>query len=344
MTILIVGGGKMGMSHLSLVSQYVGKSNVVLCDSKRSTRWLFGWFGYRTFATVDAAAQAIPDIQGVLVATPTSSHAALAKWAIERRIPVFVEKPLTLDVGRSQELVDLAAAAQVPAQVGFVLRYLASFQRLRELVADGRLGQLRSYVASMRGNVVTAPLAADSWQGDFARGGGCLNEYGPHIIDLCNFIFGPVSSVERVEMASVFSSRADDRVQVDWQHGDKLAGRLDIDWCDTTKRKSVIEFRAVFDHAEVRVDNSALDIHWNDLCPLTAEVRQQIDRPVQAPNVGYYLRGEEFSLEIEAFLAQCLRRPVHVDATVPTDITARLQDGYEVDRLIDEIARKAGLK
>jgi predicted dehydrogenase len=344
MTILIVGGGKMGMSHLALVTQYVGKSNVALCDSKLSTRLLFRFLGYQTFASVDASAERLSRLDGVLIATPTASHASLARWAIERKVPFFVEKPLTLDFACSCELVRMAEAAGVPTQAGFVLRYVATFQRLRRLVADGRLGRLKGYFASMRGNFVTKPPAPGSWQGDFARGGGCLNEYGPHIIDLCRFIFGPIQSIGAAEIGQTYSTRADDRVTVEWIHDDDTPGTIEIDWCDPTKRKSVIEIYAKFELADVRVDNSAVEINRRDDAPLTSEEWARIDAPVQPPNVGFYLRGEEFSLEVEDFLGACLGRDLHVDPAAPTDTTPRLGDGCEVDRIIDKIARKVGLK
>lgn len=344
MTILFVGGGKMGMSHLALATQYVGKENVALCDTKFSTRLLFRFLGYKTFASVDAAAKALDRLDGVLIATPTSSHAPLARWAIDRKVPCFVEKPLTLDVGRSTELTTLAEAAGVPVQVGFVMRYLASFQRLRKLVATGSLGQLLGYAASMRGNVITKPPAPDSWQGNFSRGGGCLNEYGPHIIDLSRFIFGSVREVRAVRMALVYSSHADDRISFEWLHENGTPGQIEIDWCDSTKRKSVIEFHVSFENAVVRVDNSTVEIDWKKNAPLSPEARAQIDVPVRPPNVGYYLRGEEFSLELEEFLSTCIGCRLTVDDALEEGTKAHLKDGCEVDRLIDEIARKAGLK
>ena len=66
--------------------------------------------------------------------------------------------------------------------------------------------------------------------------------------------------------------------------------------------------------------------------------------PVKPKNVGFYLRGEEFSLELEEFLGACVGRNFHVDETVSNDITALLKDGCEVDQLIDKIACKVGLK
>ena len=344
MTILVVGGGKMGMSHLALATQYVGKSNVALCDTKFSTRLLFRLLGYKTFGDIDVAASKMDSLEGVLIATPTSSHARLAKWAINNGIPCFVEKPLTLDVTASMELKALAESKGVSVQVGFVLRYVASFLRLRHIVSSQSLGAMLDYTASMRGNVITKPPAADNWQGHFKQGGGCLNEYGPHIIDLCQFIFGAVDVVSGVRLTKVFCADADDRIDFSWSHLNGIRGNVEIDWCDTSKRKSVVEFKVKFEHAEVRVDNSTVEITWNNGCTMPENKRQEIDSPIRPSNVAYYLRGEEFSLELEEFLGTCVGRRLSVDDTLPDDTTARIEDGCEVDRLIDVIARKAGLK
>lgn len=344
MTILIVGGGKMGMSHLALASQYVGKGNIALCDTKLSTRLLFRFLGYKTFQSVDIAEKNIDRLTGVIIATPTPSHAQLARWAIQKKVPCFVEKPLTLDLTKSSDLKALAESVGVTVQVGFVMRYVASFQRLRKLVKNSSLGPLMSYTASMRGNVITTAPASNNWQGDFARGGGCLNEYGPHIIDLSRFIFGSIIEVNSVQMEQIFCNRADDRISIAWLHESSIYGQIDIDWCDASKRKSVIEFNVNFAHASVRVDNSTVEIKWKDDSPLSLESREEIDVPVQPSNVSYYLRGEEFSLELEDFLSTCVGSRLSVDENLPDDITAQLEDGCEVDRLIFEIAKKAGLK
>jgi scyllo-inositol 2-dehydrogenase (NADP+) len=334
----------MGMSHLALATQYVGKRNLALCDTKLSTRVLFRLLGYKTFKNVDVAASAVDRLEGVLIATPTPSHAHLAKWAIKKGVPCFVEKPLTLDVNASTELKLLAAAKGVNVQVGFVLRYVASFQRIRHLISSQSLGAVLDYTASMRGNVIFKSPSPDSWQGNFKKGGGCLNEYGPHIIDLCQFIFGKVDNLGDVRMNRVFCMNADDQIDFTWSHHNGCKGKVEIDWCDTTKRKSVVEFKVKFEHAEVRVDNSAVEIIWNEGCTICADLRHKIDAPIRPSNVAYYLRGEEFSLELEEFLGTCIGRRLSVEDTLPVDITARLDDGCEVDRLIDEIAGKAGLK
>ncbi|OZA19374.1 MAG: hypothetical protein B7Y02_00785 [Rhodobacterales bacterium 17-64-5] len=196
----------------------------------------------------------------------------------------------------------------------------------------------------MRGNVITKALADTDWRGDYMRGGGCLNEYGPHIIDLCRFIFGPVAQIATATEGKTFCTRADDRFDVQWQHVSGIEGRVEADWCDAAKRKSVIEFTVDFEHARVRVDNSAVEIDWHLDASLPQAVRDELDAPVRQPNVGFYLRGEEFSLEIEDFLTACLGRDFHVDPACRNGKAPDLADGFEVDALIDAIAGKAGLK
>ena len=334
----------MGASHLALATQYVGKNSVGLCDTKFSTRLLFRLLGYKTFADVEAAASTDDQLGGVIIATPTPSHGRLAKWAIKKGLPCFIEKPLTLDVNASNELKMLAMAKGVPVQVGFVLRYVASFQRLRNLVQCDSLGSVISYTASMRGNVIFKPPTNGNWKGIHKMGGGCLNEYGPHIIDLCQFIFGQVKMVKEVKMAKVFCTDADDRMYFEFCHRDGGEGKVEIDWCDSTKRKSIIEFKVKFKEAEVRVDNSAVEINWNFDCALPQGKRLEIDAPIRLSNVSYYLRGEEFSLELEDFIGTCVGRRLSVNNLIQGDTTPRLEDGLQVDLLIEEIARKAGLK
>ncbi|MFN6005928.1 MAG: Gfo/Idh/MocA family protein [Paracoccaceae bacterium] len=344
MSFCVVGGGKMGLSHLALITPYLGKGSVALVEPKRSVRVIFSLMGYRTYSSLDQALKQLGRLSGIIIATPTSSHAPLAEWAISRKIPCFVEKPLTLDVERSRRLLDLADQSDVFAQTGFVMRYVATYQRVKTLVDTQQLGALRRYNATMRGNVMTKPPKPENWQGSFRRGGGCLNEYGPHIIDLCRFVFGNIREVRRAEYGRVMCEDADDWVDLDWTHDSNVTGQLKIDWADSTKRKSVIEIQAEFEYATVRADNSAFDIVWEANAPLDEASRAAIESHAQPPNVGFYLRGEEFSLELEDFLGRCLNKTLHVDPDAPTGITPTLQDGFAVDQLIHDIAEKADLK
>lgn len=336
MSILIVGGGKMGLSHMAILNRLLDKGSVALCDSSGLSRYVFGKLGIRTFKSLDEALATPQAWQGAVVATPTSSHFPIAQALLQRGIPCFIEKPLTLDPDKSQQLADLQARQGTLVQMGLVTRFIQPFVRLRSIARLGVLGQPLRYRARMMGNVVTKPDNA-SWRTDFHRGGGCLNEYGPHLLDLCRSIFGEVRQLQSARYGQVHSTKGDDRFDIGWTHASGAQGELLLDWCDTSRRKSAMDFDASFEHGTVRANNAELSVQVHPGAPVDAAHRALLEAPVLPYPVNFYLRGEEFSLQLEIFLQRALGRPL-LRADVDPDVAATIQDGLAVDRLIRDIA------
>lgn len=104
-----------------------------------------------------------PRVQAVVVATPTSTHYALAKEALARGKHVLVEKPITTDVGQAEELDALARAAGRVLMVGHVFLYNSGVRRVKEQLDRGDLGHVY-YVSMVRTNL--GPIRTDvnaSW-------------------------------------------------------------------------------------------------------------------------------------------------------------------------------------
>lgn len=85
-------------------------------------------------------AEELPEVDGVLVATPASTHFAVISSLLDRGVPIFSEKPFTLDLGEAEELVSRAGSRIF---VLHVWRYHPAVRKLRELVAGGELGRIR---------------------------------------------------------------------------------------------------------------------------------------------------------------------------------------------------------
>jgi myo-inositol 2-dehydrogenase/D-chiro-inositol 1-dehydrogenase len=81
-----------------------------------------------------------PDIQAVVICTSTDTHAAIIEDAAARGKHIFCEKPLDLDLARTDRVLAAVEDAGVKLQVGFNRRFDPGFQRARELVASGRIG------------------------------------------------------------------------------------------------------------------------------------------------------------------------------------------------------------
>jgi UDP-2-acetamido-3-amino-2,3-dideoxy-glucuronate N-acetyltransferase len=92
-----------------------------------------------------------PAIQGVVISTPSVTHYKLAKAALLRGKHVYVEKPIATSCLQTQELFSLSQSTQRILMVGHLLLYHPAVNRLKQLIAEGYLGQIR-YIQSDRLN------------------------------------------------------------------------------------------------------------------------------------------------------------------------------------------------
>lgn len=93
-----------------------------------------------------------PEIAGVVIAAPAELHASLAIRALEANKHVFVEKPLALRIRDAEQVIALAEKVGRTLMVGHLLQYHPGFLKLKQIVAEGRLGRLR-YIYSNRLNL-----------------------------------------------------------------------------------------------------------------------------------------------------------------------------------------------
>jgi UDP-2-acetamido-3-amino-2,3-dideoxy-glucuronate N-acetyltransferase len=93
-----------------------------------------------------------PCITKIAIATPAATHFSLAQRAILAGKDVYVEKPLCLSIAEAKELIALAKSIKRVLMVGHLLQYHPYVSKLRELIADGKLGRLY-YIASNRLNL-----------------------------------------------------------------------------------------------------------------------------------------------------------------------------------------------
>jgi predicted dehydrogenase len=134
------------------------------------------------------------DIHVVDICTPGDSHAEIAVAALAAGKHVICEKPLANSVAEAEEMSDAAEAASpsgVRAMVGFTYRRVPAIALARQLVQEGRIGDVRHVRAQYLQDWIADPEAPLSWRLDKARAGsGALGDIGAHIIDLTQHITG----------------------------------------------------------------------------------------------------------------------------------------------------------
>jgi predicted dehydrogenase len=134
------------------------------------------------------------DIDVVDIVTPGDTHAQIAIAALEAGKHVLCEKPLANSVAEAETMTDAAARAAergVRSMVGFTYRRVPAATFARDLVAAGRIGEIRQVRASYRQDWLTDAEGPMTWRLDKKRAGsGALGDIGAHAIDLSEYITG----------------------------------------------------------------------------------------------------------------------------------------------------------
>ncbi|MGY0003822.1 Gfo/Idh/MocA family protein [Micromonospora sp. I033] len=134
------------------------------------------------------------EIDVVDICTPGDSHCEIALAALAAGKHVLCEKPLANTVEEAREMTAAAARAQaagVRAMCGFNYRRVPAVTLMRQLVADGRLGEIRHVRAVYLQDWIVDPQFPLVWRLQKDRAGsGALGDIGAHIIDLTQYVTG----------------------------------------------------------------------------------------------------------------------------------------------------------
>jgi len=138
------------------------------------------------------------DVQLIDVCTPGDSHAEISVAALEAGKHVLCEKPLANTVPEAEAMAAAAARAQargVRSMVGFNYRRVPALALARDLIASGRVGEIRHVRASYLQDWLADPAFPLTWrlQKEHA-GSGALGDLGAHVVDLAQYLTGQLIS------------------------------------------------------------------------------------------------------------------------------------------------------
>lgn len=135
-----------------------------------------------------------PDIDIVDICTPGSLHAPVAIAALTAGKHVIIEKPLANTLGESEEIAQVACAAQprgVQAMVGFNYRRVPALALARTMIAEGRIGTPRQVRVSYLQDWLVDERSPMTWRlRKEHAGSGVLGDLGAHAVDQAQWLLG----------------------------------------------------------------------------------------------------------------------------------------------------------
>lgn len=138
----------------------------------------------------------ISEIEAVYIASPVFFHKEQAIKAAKAKKHILLEKPVALTVSDAEEIKKVCEENDVKISIGFLMRFHGYHQKIKEIIAEGKIGE----IVSMRGQFTCwYPDIEGAWrQKKELSGGGALVDMGIHVIDLMHYISG----LKAVEVAA----------------------------------------------------------------------------------------------------------------------------------------------
>jgi len=228
MRVGLAGLGSMGRNHLRhlasredcVLAAVADPDPGVLADAVAKT----GAAGFADPLAMVAEA----GIEAVVIAAPTTAHAPLALAAIERGLPVLVEKPLAATVEEGIELVAAARARGIPLQVGHVERFNPAVLELGRRIAKGWVGTLYS-ITSRRAGPFPARI----------RDVGVTIDLATHDADILSWVAGERPTRVYAETAQRLHATNEDLLFGLLHFPSGATGMLDVNWLTPAKRRQL---------------------------------------------------------------------------------------------------------
>lgn len=332
--VALIGAGKMGISHLSILGAHPKVKVVGVCDtSKLVVDVLERYSPFACFTDHRKMLLATkPD--AVFVAAPTKHHAAIVKELLQHNIHVFVEKPFCLTPEEGAPLVELAQKNKLVNQVGYHNKFTGTWQEVKRLLEQNALGDILHFQGESHGPVVIKKQSY-TWRSDPGEGGGCLMEYASHVIDLINYIVGPITRVDSSVLKSIYSKKVEDAVYALVKLQNNTTGTISVNWSDETFRVMSTSVTIIGTKGKIVSDINEMKVYFKDKnAPAGYTKGWNIKYVTELTEpIDFYLRGEEYSSQIDYFINSVINNK-------PNTIN-NFESAWVTDKAIDLIRKNA---
>ena len=300
----IIGLGKMGMSHAAILGGLPNVELVAACDMDSLLQSAFKKLTKIQMYTdyKKMIEEVKPDC--VYVVTPTKLHYDMVMFALEHGCHVFCEKPFALTVEQGEKMVAMAKAKGLVNQVGYHNRYIGTFNEMKRLLAEGVIGKPFHFMGEAYGPVVLKSKGG-TWRSDKKNGGGCIEDYAAHVLNLINYVTGSnLVDCKGTQMPSIFSNEVDDAVYGSLYLANGLKGQISVNWSDDTVRKMTTSIKIEGDGGKLEADATTLKIYVKEDKPKYGLNKGWNFKYITdvTPLVDFNLRGEEYTAETQAFI------------------------------------------
>ena len=241
MRILVVGLGSIGRRHIKNLKQIDKNFEVGLLRQKSRDKNLSDLKNSvdQIFLTSKEALRWQPKV--VLIANPATFHIPTALQFAKNECDLFIEKPLSHDIKNVDKLLKICESRQRILMVGYVLRFSKSFQLIKKILDQKKLGKILSIHVSVGKYLPDWRPRSDYRQNVSARwelGGGVVNELS-HELDYARWFVGEVKEVfASMGKVSDLETNVEDLAEINLRFTNGALGHVHLDMLDRAGHRS----------------------------------------------------------------------------------------------------------
>jgi predicted dehydrogenase len=317
----VVGLGKMGLLHASILNVMPNVQLAALCDKSWLMRKLAKSTLKELIVTDKLSDMSNLNLDVVYVTTPIPSHYGIVKEIYVNDIArnVFVEKTLTSRYTQSEDLCSLAENSKGHTMVGYMKRFSVTFRKAKELLDQGVLGSLVSFDAYAYSSDF---FGVQRESVSIARS-GVLEDLGSHVSDLALWFFEDLLSSMKV-LSSI--AQKNDSVHFEVVCSNNFAGNFDVSWVKDGYRMPEFQLMIRGTKGTIKVDDNELVFALEGEQPRTWH-RQDLD-----DHVTFLLGESEYFRENDHFIKSIIFN----SKSEPS-----FQTATKVDYLLEQVRNKA---
>jgi scyllo-inositol 2-dehydrogenase (NADP+) len=317
--VAVIGTGKMGLLHASILSTLPNIELVALCDKSSFIRKFSQKLlkGVQSVSDLEKVIALNPDI--VYVTTPIPSHySVISSLCSNGEMPyLFVEKTLSSRYSDSVKLCELSQKFKKTNMVGYMKRFAVTFNKAKELLDQQAIGQINSFVAYAFSSDFFG--LEESMQ---TSRGGVISDLGSHAIDTALWLF---SEFEVAADSENMITKDVANFTVETSKG--IKGKFEISWSKEGYHMPEIGLIISGEGGKIRVNDDLVQLQSN-----TEQTRSWYRHDLQ-DNVGFLLGGPEYYRENVYFIKSITEK-----LQVETDFTS----ASKVDYIIEKVSERAG--
>lgn len=232
-SVAIVGFGKRGSSHFSAYKKLSQFSVKAICDERKifTEKNILYFKKYQDIAN-------LTDIKAVSICLPNDMHYKVAKYFLERKINVLVEKPLAIKILHINKLYEIARQNKIILLVGYHLLYEKQIKKIKVIIKDGVLGDI----------VMVRARQSHNWGGSQPfkwlmnkkqSGGGTIIDNASHYLMLLQSLLGPIKEISATAN-NVNVNNVEDSAIISLKFLNNTIGSIETSWNDACGRVNEI--------------------------------------------------------------------------------------------------------